>query len=148
VNGRILIIEDEILIASQLRDVLEDLDYTVVGMAATASAARSLVLGGGIELALVDIHLSDGPTGVDLGREIGQGAGITVLYLTSNPEMVRNGVPGTFGVMSKPTDDDSVRTAVAFAMQSRRGAPPTVTPRSLTVFHGRHFTDIATLPEL
>lgn len=134
-SGRILIVEDEILIAAQLRDVLEDLNYTVVGMAANATAARDLVLAGGIELALVDIHLSDGPTGVDLGREIGEGAGITVLYLTSNAEMVRGGVPGTFGVMSKPTDDDSLRTAVAFAMQSRRGAPPPVTPRSLTVFH-------------
>ena len=134
-KGRILIVEDEILIASQLRDVLEDLDYTVVGMAANVSAARRLVLAGGIELALVDVHLSDGPTGVDLGREIGQGAGITVLYLTANPEMVRDGVPGTFGVMSKPTDDDSVRTAVAFAMQSRRGGPSRTAPRSLTVFH-------------
>lgn len=134
-KGRILIIEDEILIASQLRDVLEDLDYTVVGMAANVTAARRLVLAGGIELALVDIHLSDGPTGVDLGREIGQGAGITVLYLTANPEMVRDGVPGTFGVMSKPTDDDCVRTAVAFAMQSRRGGPSRTAPHSLTVFH-------------
>lgn len=133
-NGRILIIEDEILIASQLRAVLEDLDYTVVGIAANVTAARRLVLAGGIELALVDIHLSDGPTGLDLGREIAQGAGITVLYLTANPEMVRDGVPGTFGVMSKPTDDDSVRAAVAFAMQSRRGTPPSVAPRSLTVF--------------
>lgn len=134
-SGRILIIEDEVLIAWQLRDVLEDLNYTVVGMAGNAPAARRLVEDGRVDLALVDIHLSDGPTGVDLGREIGQGSGITVLYLTSNPEMVRNGVPGTFGVMSKPTDDDCVRTAVAFAMQSRRGGASTVAPRSLTVFH-------------
>jgi DNA-binding response OmpR family regulator len=134
-NGRILIIEDEILIATQLRDVLEDLNYTVVGMAANVTAARLLVLTGEVELALVDIHLSDGPTGVDLGREMGQGSGITVLYLTSNPEMVRDGVPGTFGVMSKPADDDSVRTAVAFAMQARRGGTTRTAPRSLTVFH-------------
>lgn len=134
-SGRILIVEDEILIALQLRTLLEDLNYTVVGVAANAHAARLLVEGGCIELALVDIHLSDGPTGVDLGREMGQGAGISVVYLTSNPEMVRNGVPGTFGVMSKPTDDDSVRMAVAFAMLSRRGAAPPVAPRSLTVFH-------------
>ena len=133
-SGRILIVEDEILIAWQLRTLLEDLNYTVVGVAANAHAARRLVEGGRIELALVDIHLSDGPTGVDLGREMGQGSGISVLYLTSNPEMVLNGVPGTFGVMSKPTDDDSVRTAVAFAMRSRSGIPPSVAPRSLTVF--------------
>lgn len=138
-NGRILIVEDEILIACQLRDLLEDLSYTVVGIAANVSAARRLASDGAVDLALVDIHLSDGPTGVDLGIELGratgQGAGITVLYLTSNPEMVMKGVPGTFGVMSKPTDDESVRTAVAFAMQARRGARSGAPPRSLTVFY-------------
>ena len=37
--------------------------------------------------ALVDIHLSDGPTGIDLGRELGQDLGVSVLFMTGNPGM-------------------------------------------------------------
>ena len=43
-TARILIIEDEALVAMELRFVLEDLGHEVLGVAATAQAARDLVL--------------------------------------------------------------------------------------------------------
>ncbi|MFT6427282.1 MAG: response regulator of citrate/malate metabolism, partial [Brevundimonas sp.] len=69
-TARILIIEDEALVAMELRFVLEDLGHEVLGVAATAQAARDLVSENDVDLALVDIHLSDGPTGINLGREL------------------------------------------------------------------------------
>lgn len=132
-TARILIIEDEALVAMELRFVLEDLGHEVAGVAAEARAARNLVRETEVDLALVDIHLQDGPTGVELGRDLA-GEGVTVLYMTANPGMVRDGVDGTLGVLSKPTDEHAVRTAVDYALKRRKGEPVQYAPPELQVF--------------
>ena len=129
-TSRILIIEDEALVAMELRFVLEDLGHEVVGTAADARTARNLVKEMEVDLALVDIHLSDGPTGVELGRSLAQEDGVTVLYMTANPGMVRDGVAGTIGVLSKPADERAVQTAVDYALRRRKGEPSITPPRS------------------
>lgn len=133
-TARILIIEDEALVAMELRFVLEDLGYDVAGVAAEARTARNLVRETEVDLALVDIHLSDGPTGVELGRELGQDMGVTVLYMTANPGMVREGVAGTIGVLSKPTDERAVQKAVEYALRRRKGEPVEYAPPELQLF--------------
>ena len=133
-TARILIVEDEALVAMELRFVLEDLGYSVVGAAPDARSARALAALGDAELALVDIHLSDGPTGIGLGQELGEAFGVTVLYMTANPGMVRHGIPGTMGVLTKPTDEGCVRSAVEYALHLRRGEPAPVVPDGLQMF--------------
>ncbi|MES2835522.1 MAG: response regulator [Pseudomonadota bacterium] len=133
-TARILIIEDEALVAMELRFVLEDLGYDVVGTAAEARTAREIVRETEVDLALVDIHLSDGPTGIELGRELGQDIGVTVLFMTANPGMVREGVAGTIGVLSKPTDERAVQTAVDYALRRRMGQPIEYAPPELQLF--------------
>ena len=133
-NARILIIEDEALVAMELRFVLEDLGHEVVGTVADAAAARRIVRETEVDLALVDIHLSDGPTGVALGRELGQELGVSVLFMTANPGMVREGVAGTIGVLSKPTEERAVQTAVDYALRRRAGAPVLYAPPELQLF--------------
>lgn len=133
-TARILIIEDEALVAMELRFVLEDLGHQVIGVAATAKAAQDLVRENDVDLALVDIHLSDGPTGIELGRELGQEMGVSVLFMTANPGMVREGVAGTIGVLSKPTDERAVQTAVDYALRRRQGQPTDYAPPGLQLF--------------
>ena len=133
-TARILIIEDEALVAMELRFVLEDLGHEVLCVAATAQAARDLVRENDVDLALVDIHLSDGPTGINLGRELGQDMGVSVLFMTANPGMVRDGVAGTIGVLSNPTDEHAVQTAVDYALRRRQGQPVDYAPPGLQLF--------------
>ena len=133
-TARILIIEDEALVAMELRFVLEDLGYDVVDTVADAASARRIARETDIDLALVDIHLSDGPTGVALGRELGQDFGVSVLFMTANPGMVREGVAGTIGVLSKPTDEQAVQTAVDYALRRRQGRPVLYAPPELQLF--------------
>ena len=133
-SARILIIEDEALVAMELRFVLEDLGHEVVGTASDAKTARALAAETDIDLALVDIHLSDGPTGIALGRELGQDLGVTVLFMTANPGMVREGVAGTVGVLSKPSDERAVQTAVDYALGRRAGRPVEFAPPELRLF--------------
>lgn len=133
-TARILIIEDEALVAMELRFVLEDLGHKVVATVADARAARALAAGTEIDLALVDIHLQDGPTGIELGRELGQDRGVTVLFMTANPGMVREGVAGTIGVLTKPSDERAVQTAVDYALRRREGRPVEYAPPELQLF--------------
>lgn len=133
-TARILIIEDEALVALELRFVLEDLGHDVVGVAADSRQAEDIIKTSDVDLALVDIHLSDGPTGIELGRHLGQDHRVAVLFMTANPGMVRNGVAGTIGVLSKPTDERAVRTAVDYALGKRAGTPPPMAPPELQLF--------------
>ena len=131
---RILIIEDEARVAMELRFVLEDLGYEVVDTVADAQSARNIVLETSVDLALVDIHLSDGPTGVELGRDLANDQNVTVLYMTANPGMVRDGVAGTIGVLTKPTDERAVQTAVDYALRRRQGEMSPPAPAELRLF--------------
>lgn len=132
-TARILIIEDEALVAMELRFILEDLGHEVAGVAADARDARQIARESDVDLALVDIHLSDGPTGVGLGRDLAD-EGVTVVFMTANPGMVRNGVAGTIGVLSKPTDERAVEKAVDYAIRRRQGRPIEYAPPELRVF--------------
>jgi len=133
-TARILIIEDEALVAMELRFVLEDLGHEVVATVGDARAARAMVARNEVDLALVDIHLQDGPTGIDLGRGLAREHGVTVLFMTANPEMVREGVAGTIGVLTKPSDERAVRTAVDYALGRRQGHPVEYAPPELRLF--------------
>ncbi len=122
----VLIVEDEMLVATDLEASLEELGYRPVGIAPDMSKALELA-----ELrpdvALVDCNLRDGLTGPQIGRLLGCAYGTTVVFLTANPRLLEDGVEGTLGVVSKPCGYDSVARVVDFAVRARGGdcsAPP------------------------
>jgi CheY-like chemotaxis protein len=90
---RILIVEDEILIALELESLLQDLGHDVVGMAASSRDALSLGQELKPDLAFVDIHLADGPTGVDVARHLAAQHQVTVLFMTANTKRIPEDLP-------------------------------------------------------
>jgi CheY-like chemotaxis protein len=128
----ILVVEDEIFVAAEIENVVEELGYSPVGIAADSKTA--LTLAPVADVALVDLNLLDGPTGTDLGRKLAELHGITVLYMTANPAQLASGVPGTIGVLSKPVSDSELKQAVEFVV-SRHMAIPAIPPSRMTLFH-------------
>ena len=59
---------------------------------------------------------------------------MSVLFMTANPGMVRNGVAGTIGVLTKPTDERSVQSAVDYALGRRAGRSVMYAPPGLQLF--------------
>ena len=112
---KILIVEDEILIASELEAILEDLGYEPIGIATDTRSALALA-DRSPDLALVDLNLRDGPTGVRIGELFSSRFGIPVLFVTANPRLLGNGVAGTIGVLTKPYDARIIRDAVTYAL--------------------------------
>ena len=88
---RVLIVEDEVLVAAELAWLVEDLGHQVVGEAATSGEALRLAKETRPDLALVDVHLYDGPTGVEVARRISAESGATVLFMTANQKRVPAG---------------------------------------------------------
>lgn len=134
-TARILIVEDEMLVAMELQAILEDLGYEVVGLAADAAATWSL-LRQRPDLALVDLNLRDGPTGAEIARRLVREHDVPVLFMTANPRLLGDGLAGVIGVLSKPCDETVVAAAVAYALhRSSANAPPP--PPALRTFSGQ-----------
>ncbi len=121
---RTMIVEDEIFIALDLEDAVEGIGHKCVGIAGDSRTA--LQLAPEADLALVDLNLSDGPTGKALGRRLAEEFGITVLFITANPAQLQGGIPGTLGVLPKPVTHDDVKAAIEFALMA--STDPTVPP--------------------
>lgn len=117
---RILVVEDEILIALELESLLQDAGHAVVGIA--ASFREAVESGSQLkpDLAFVDIHLADGPTGVDVARRL-NALGVTVLFMTANAKRIPEDYAGALGVISKPYTERGVRQALDYAMQGESG---------------------------
>ena len=124
-TARILIVEDEILVAMELESILEDLGHEPVGIAPDLGTVDQFG-DEPIDLALVDLNLRDGLTGPDVGKRL-SAKGVTVLFITANPRALGDGIAGTIGVLTKPSDPESVRAAVDYALGVRHGrqvSPP------------------------
>ncbi len=133
-SARILIVEDEALVALELRFQLEGMGYGVAGVAADAATARNLAAQEVVDLALVDLNLADGPTGMALGRELAGDHDVAVVYLTGNPDLLRDEVAGAIGVLCKPADEAVVEAAVDFALRRRRGDRSIPAPPAMRLF--------------
>ena len=126
-NGSILIVEDEIFIALEMQSILEENGFTVLGIAADLEGALGYAEQQ-IDLALVDLNLRDGLTGPQIGERLANEHNAAVLFVTANPRLQGEGISGTIGVLTKPTDEESLLAAVNYGMRRRNGedaeAPP------------------------
>lgn len=80
---RILIVEDEPLIALDLEAILEDAGHTVVGIAASMRRALELAsVAVPFDLAIMDIDLMDGRRGVEAAQALREQHDITSLFVS------------------------------------------------------------------
>lgn len=131
-SAKILIVEDEMLVAIELEAILEDLGHSPVGIAADLADAEHL-FDQPLDLALVDLNLRDGLTGPEIGKRL-CARGVTVLFITANPRELGDGIAGTIGVLEKPTDEKTVRMAIDYALGVRCGNCQIKPPATLRLF--------------
>lgn len=130
-NYRVLIVEDEYIVAAEIEDVVAEMGHDPVGIAGDQRSA--LALASQADIALVDLNLRDGPTGTTIGKILAQTHGVTVVFITANPSQLGDGIPGTLGVMPKPATERDIREVVEFAV-ARRVAADSPAPRRLKLF--------------
>lgn len=131
-DNRILIVEDEFIVALNLRQIMSSMGFEVIGIAPDAATADRLSQAKP-DIALVDLNLRDGHTGPQIGAKLSQEHGTSVLFLTANAAQLGEGISGTIGVLSKPVDEDSIESVLEFLVKHRVGEP-TSPPPSVRLF--------------
>lgn len=123
---RVLIVEDEALVAAELEWLVVDAGHEPVGSAVAGDEAVSLAARSSPQLALVDVNLVDGPTGVQAATAL-IAAGVQVIFMTANPSQIPAGFSGALGVLAKPYTPSAVVQALTYAaacIEPQRGPAP------------------------
>ncbi len=117
-RGRIMIIEDEAIIALHVKQIVTELGHSVTGIARKHVDAVKLAAKERPDLILSDIQLADGSSGVEAVNEILAVAGdIPVIFITAFPERLLTGErPEPAFLITKPYTEDQIRSAVSQAM--------------------------------
>lgn len=119
------------LVAMNLEMILEDFGHEPIGIVPDLPSAEPFY-DVALDLALVDLNLRDGLTGPQIAERL-SARGVPVLFITANPRMLGDGIAGTIGVITKPTDPPTVQAAVDYVLGIRAGRH-CVPPRQLRLF--------------
>ena len=114
---RILIVEDDLLIAMDLERLLTDFGYDVCGLASDAREAIQLALRLRPDLVLTDVDLAHGSNGLDVARDVYTQLSIPSFILSSQVDRTRfDDLPKPpLGVMAKPYEPVGLRRALVKA---------------------------------
>jgi two-component system, response regulator PdtaR len=118
-DSNILIVEDEIIIAADLKGRLENLGYNIVGISATGNDAIMKTGETHPDLVLMDIMLKGNMDGIDTAQKIRDLYDIPVIYLTAyfDDEILnRAKITEPFGYILKPFEDMRIQSAVEMAV--------------------------------
>jgi CheY-like chemotaxis protein len=111
---RVLIVEDETIIAMAAEDMVEDLGGVVHGTASSLSEAMELIAAGGFDIALLDINLHDERSmpAAEALRAAGKPFLFTTGYGSGGPDPAFADI----AVLAKPYRQDEVATAIGKAL--------------------------------
>lgn len=121
--ARVLIIEDDAVIAMGNAQIIEEMGHEIVGTARTEQEAIDQFDDTRPDLILADIRLADGSSGVDAVTKIIRTSNVPVIYVTGHPEdvLTGEGIEPTY-VIEKPFNPEVLKAAVAQALSFRGSA--------------------------
>ena len=115
--SRVLIIEDEPIIALDLENLVTELGHKVVAIAATKDDAVAKAKSERPGLVLADINLGEGGSGIDAVSEILASFDIPVIFITAYPEKLLTGErPEPTYLIAKPFLPETVQATVGQAL--------------------------------
>lgn len=118
VKGRVMVIEDESVIAMDLEGILQSMGHEVTGVATTATEAVDLGRAQQPDLILADIQLADGSSGIDaVNTLLGDFGDLPVIFITAFPERLLTGErPEPAFLIAKPYAPAQIMSAVSQAI--------------------------------
>ena len=122
-RARILIVEDELIIAQNLKHRLEKLGYSVTNMTIDAEETRAALEKEVPDLVLMDIALYGGNDGIILAKWIDRNYKIPVIYVTShtdNSTFERASKSMPYGYLIKPFNPKELYNTIELALQRHK----------------------------
>jgi two-component system, response regulator PdtaR len=123
VSSNILIVEDEIIIAIDLKIRLENLGYYVPGIAVNGKDAIKKTGDKNPDLVLMNVLLNGDIDGIDVAQKIRNLYNIPVIYLTcSDDNTIVDKAKSTnpLGFINKPFNDTEIHDAIELAMEGTK----------------------------
>jgi DNA-binding LytR/AlgR family response regulator len=116
---RILIVEDENIIALELMERLISLGYIVEGVVNSGKQAIDFVKGNDVSLVLMDIRLQGEIDGVDAAKQISELKNVPIIYLTAHSDdktLERAKSTNVYGYVIKPINEDDLRVSIEIGL--------------------------------
>lgn len=128
---RVLIVEDEVLIAEDIADSLNAIDYKVAGIAYSSEKALEILRKAHPDIVLLDIHIKGSMNGIEVAHIINRDYRLPFVFLTSfadkqTVEEAKKTMP--YGYVVKPFSEkelfSSLEVAIyRFSVESRKQVP-------------------------
>ena len=121
-KARILIVEDEIVIAEDLKLTLLELDFEVIGIETRGDSALQTIESDKPDLVIMDIILEDKMTGIDVAKVIFDKYNIPVVYCTAYADsktLDEAILTNPYGYILKPINDRELLAAVRIAIYKK-----------------------------
>jgi two-component system, response regulator PdtaR len=115
----IFIVEDEAIVANDIKETLNNLGYEVTGIAKSGETALEKVRELRPDLVLMDIHLATRMDGVETAGKIHALYGIPIIYLTAYADKAlldRAKVTEPYGYVIKPYDERELHSVIEMAL--------------------------------
>ena len=121
--ARVLVVEDEFIVAMDLRQQLEGMGHVPVGHAVSAAEALQAVSELAPDVVLMDIHIEGPKDGIETAAELQQRADVPVIYLTAHSDeatLQRAKITEPFGYLLKPVYDRELEVAIQIALYKHK----------------------------
>ncbi|NYB51272.1 MAG: response regulator [Methanobacteriaceae archaeon] len=118
-NASIMLVEDEIIVAADVKHRLENMGYDVLGIFDTGEEAIAKAGELQPQLVLMDIVLKGEMDGIEAAQSIREKYQIPIIYLTAYSDektLERAKVTEPFGYVLKPFEDREIQSAIEMAL--------------------------------
>jgi two-component system response regulator LytT len=118
---KILIVEDNVIIADDMQSMLEEIGYEIVDNVIVYEQAIEVLKEKQVDLVLIDIILASDKTGIDLGKHIREHYDIPFIFVTSNSDRATVENAKTVqpnGYLVKPFEQQDLYTSIEIALSN------------------------------
>ncbi len=118
---KILIVEDNVIIADDMQSMLEEIGYEIVDNVIVYEQAEEVLKTQQVDLVLIDIILASDKTGIDLGKHIREHYDIPFIFVTSNSDRATVENAKTVkpnGYLVKPFEQQDLYTSIEIALSN------------------------------
>ncbi|MBY5325528.1 response regulator [Rhizobium leguminosarum] len=129
---KVMIVEDEMLLAMELESEVEAAGHEVAGIAMNGRQAHDLLASQKPDFAFVDVQLMDGLTGIEIGRSLAA-AGIPYVFVTGNIKRLPPDFVGALGAIEKPYTMNGMKSALNYISAILSGNEGPDIPASLVL---------------
>jgi len=121
-GAKIILVEDELIIAASIAKELRRAGYDVVGIACSAEQALAVIEEKIPQLVLMDVRIKGPVDGIQTAQQIATNFSIPVIFMSAQGDrdtLDRAKAVGAFAYLTKPVARDALMSAIEAALDNR-----------------------------